>query len=190
VGGPSAVVASDPLVPYNVASDGAHAYYTTSTAVQKVPVAGGAIVSLASPIDYGAGIAVDATDVFFTTSTTIARVPKDGGPVTVLASGLWDPRSVALQGDDVYSILYNTCEVLRVPKAGGPVQMLGPSSDAGCLSVAVDGLHAYAIGSEIHRWPLAGGPDELVSPIGGFDIALNATHAFVAGSPYVYQLSK
>jgi hypothetical protein len=46
------------------------------------------------------------------------------------------------------------------------------------------------IGGEVHRWPLAGVPAELLSPIGGFDIALGATHAFIAGSPYIYQRSK
>ena len=47
-----------------------------------------------------------------------------------------------------------------------------------------------AMDAMMHRWPLGGGPAELLSPIGGFDLALDASHLYVAGSPLACRIPK
>jgi hypothetical protein len=190
-GGPVTLVAQDPLTPFDVTSDGVHAYYTTETAVQKVPVGGGSIETLVASLDYAMGIAADATDVFFTTQTTVQRISKNGGAPTVLAAGLTGPRSVALSGDAIYFVSYDDCAVHAVPKAGGSMVLIGAGdATGGCGGIAVDAVHAYVVGFEVVRWPLAAGAAELLSPIGGFDLALDTSHVFIAGSPLVMQVPK
>jgi hypothetical protein len=86
-GAPTTLASVDYLdSPLAMAADANNVYWTADGSVQKLPVAGGRIVTLASGQDNPPALAVDATSVYWTTADGFVRtVPISGGMPMELA---------------------------------------------------------------------------------------------------------
>lgn len=86
-----------------IASDGTNAYFvTTDGIVGKVPLAGGAAVTLAATGSFIDSVAVDTTDVYWTSQYGIARVPVGGGAVSTIATAQSNPSGLVVDANNVY----------------------------------------------------------------------------------------
>jgi hypothetical protein len=75
--------------------------------------------------------------------------------------------------------------------SAGCSEVLGASTIVACSGLAVDALHAYAVGSDgLSRWPVGGGAGEIVAPLFGADVVLGATRVFVSSAPYILEIPK
>lgn len=108
----------------DVAVGDTHVYFSTGTAVMRVPKEGGAPVTLATAQQVFS-VVIDADAVFFADygQGTINRVASSGGPVLALARDLSGPRSLASDETHLYWITYDR-RLMRVAKSGGPVTTL------------------------------------------------------------------
>jgi hypothetical protein len=79
---------------------------TTNAPVAKVPLDGGAPVTLATAQAGTLGLAVDDRNVYWTNQLkltgSVASVPKAGGVVTTIASGQIEPLDVVVDSTSVY----------------------------------------------------------------------------------------
>ena len=155
-------------------NSGRHVYWvnftdqtTASGTVNKVPVGGGSVTTLASGQIAPASVAVDGKYVYWVNfnpfTGTVNKVPLDGGSVTTLATGQDLPYSVAVDGTHVYWVNsgwdLDTGWVNKVPLGGGSVTTLASSQDHP-TSVAVDGTYVYWTndnGGTVNKIPLGGG---------------------------------
>lgn len=129
--------------------DASYAYFTDSNrgTVSKVPLAGGAVIPLATSQYQASGIAVDASYVYFTAIGSgsvgvIQRVSLAGGAVTTLGSAGKFPRFLAIDAASVYFTDEPTGTVLKVPLGGGTVTTLA-SAQAAPRGIAVDATSVY-----------------------------------------------
>jgi len=165
---------SDPLA---VAVDSTYVYFgNTHGKLQRVPKAGGAVVTLATvPGMAVSGIAVDDTTIYFGTAardlfgfgfSSIRSLSKDGGEQKVLANGLNNPIQVAADSLYVYwsaigsmsgAGLNSNGSIQRVAKAGGNVETLASNLSAP-LGLALDGNDVYfgELGISISPPPFSG----------------------------------
>ncbi len=112
----------------------------------------------------GAAIVLDGPHAYWTafTDDVVKRVPRGGGSGELLATP-HIPTSIAVDATHVY---WSSVMLMRCAKAGGvaqpvPIPVPAPLADGG---VAVDATHVYWVGGNgLFRWPLAGGPFEVVS---------------------------
>jgi hypothetical protein len=171
----------------DIALDGKNVYLTTTSStgcprswmvcavspITKVPLGGGAPVSLAS--GYGAaGLAVDATNVYWADSVRISvsgsgsttcppdggtcgpppglgadvmRVPIDGGPATTVTTGQVGAYAVAVNGTSVYWTS-QTCPqtggcIMTASTDGGAPTVLASLPDHTLGDLALDATRAY-----------------------------------------------
>jgi hypothetical protein len=89
-----------------IAASGPGVYWTQSTAgiVTTMPIAGGAVQTLATGQANPWGIATDGASVYWTNqdSGTVVKVPTGGGAVVTLASVPWEPGFIAVDATSVY----------------------------------------------------------------------------------------
>jgi hypothetical protein len=132
-GGQAEVLASGLSYPGRLAVDTTSVYWLetdgdqpkSKPSVKKIPLAGGAWVTLASGIgSFVSGIAVDVTRVYWTGSDNmngyVMAVPLEGGPTQTLATAQPDPLGIALDATAVYWVCYGPTNgpgsVMRVSK--------------------------------------------------------------------------
>ena len=106
-GGVATDIAVAPDFPRTIVTDGAAAYWIDSTSVHSVPLAGGALTTLASGLAPSFGLSVDGQRVAWTerpNTTTpfsgrVRAVPKAGGAIETLVANAASPRVVQLAGN-------------------------------------------------------------------------------------------
>jgi hypothetical protein len=125
----------------DIATDGSSVYWTFASvgagpAVQKIPTAGGAAVTLATGQGMGSGpqecywrIAVDAQNVYWSSNSTqysigcsVRKVPIDGGDTTTLVDFAF-LRDFTVDGTDVYysELGTNPGSIQKISTSGGPI---------------------------------------------------------------------
>jgi hypothetical protein len=119
-----------------------------STAIKRVPLVGGAAVTLATlPAGFVYDLATDqSTTLFWTDASGLHEMPIDGGPITNLFSG-----SATYLGLDATNVYFASDKsLMRVPKAGGTAVQVVSTPDF------VSALYVDAAGSRIY-WADGGG---------------------------------
>jgi hypothetical protein len=123
-GGPVEWLADGPSIGLTVS--GGYVYWTTweLELVQKVPVDGGPVVTIASGEPYPQHIAVLGEFAYFTTAYgRLLRASTDGGAVTVLAESL-GAYGVAVDQTGIYLTTFDQGSIRRIPIDGGEPQIL------------------------------------------------------------------
>jgi hypothetical protein len=178
-GPPPTVLASDVPNPSFLVTDGAFLYWTDFVEtdagtplgrVMKMPVAGGAEVTLATePGMFPAGLAVDTANVYWVDDHgalyAAALAPDAGGAPVVLAAGV-AASSIAADGQYVYVESGLGSGVARVPIDGGAaVTLAAPDAGFAPAGIAIDAVNVY--------WPApAGGAILAVPKAGGATVTL------------------
>jgi hypothetical protein len=137
---------------------------TDETSVLKVPLSGGAPVTLASDDEYASGLAVNGTTVYWvdsvgppddasTSTGVVMSVPVGGGAPTTVASNQGSPDSVAVDSTGVYWANADQCEQQTPCATVGAIMMLPPGgttpvvvttlSAATPEAITLDGTNVY-----------------------------------------------
>lgn len=148
------VLASGLRFPH-IAVDSTSVYWTdtyTGT-VQKTPLAGGPITTLASSLQSPNSIALSNNSVYVTTFTgpalqdTVQSVSLSGGVPQVIASGLPNVYGVAVDATSVYWSQSGSVggSIQKAPIAGGPITILAGATDGvkAPTTVSVSGNAIY-----------------------------------------------
>jgi hypothetical protein len=141
-----------------IAADGTNVYWTTMDgSVMKVPMSGGAPVTIASSSEAAGQIATDGAFVYWEAGGVLQKVAVDGGPVTTLATSFF-PVALAVDGAGVYGLMeQDTWEpevvggqetnppalVTKVPVGGGPATVVGTGSGHPLGQLAIDDDAVY-----------------------------------------------
>ncbi len=191
-GPPPTVLASDVPNPSFLVTDGAFLYWTDFVVtdagaslgrVMKMPVAGGAEVTLATePGMFPAGLAVDGARVYWVDDHgALYAAPLspggDAGAPFMLATAV-AASSIAADGQFVYVESGNGTGVARVPIDGGAlVTLASPDAGGAPAGIAIDAVNVY--------WPApAGGAILAVPKTGGATVTL-ASNAGAGAGAYV-----
>jgi hypothetical protein len=142
MGGPTSVVAPDQSDPHGVFVDQDNVYWSTNETVRSIPLAGGAVVPLASGLDAVHHLAVDATHVYLSRAYLgeVMRVPIGGGELSVVSSGHDQIEGIAAEAGSVYFADSGADRVLRV--AGGKLASIA-SAQQGPSMIALDAANVY-----------------------------------------------
>lgn len=143
------VLASDQALPYDLAIDATHAYWTaeSSNAVAKVSLAGGVPTTIVSSSSLSPqAIAVDSTSVYFGSLTqySVYKTGKNGGGLlTIGASGAWASK-IAVGPTAVYWLTTTTGALMRAGLNGGAVTTLVAAPNDGSYEmVGLDATSVY-----------------------------------------------
>jgi hypothetical protein len=130
--------------------------------LNKMPLHGGTVVTLASSQDHPSAVAVDSSSVYWTNSGcadwtncgTVVTVPISGGTPTTLASGQYSPSRIVVDATSVYWVNDGAVEVstphyttlMKIPIGGGtPISLASPGQilPIGGDDIAVDTAYVY-----------------------------------------------
>jgi sugar lactone lactonase YvrE len=137
--------------PAGIRVDGSFVYFadTNIGELWKIPLGGGALVSLGQPTGVGGDIVIDATNVYFTTGYDIMKLPLTavdaGGSATKIVTG--GATSLTIDEANVYWTEYSPSEpftgkVMKAPLGGGaPVTLASDQGVPRC--VTVDATNVY-----------------------------------------------
>jgi sugar lactone lactonase YvrE len=131
-------------------TDKASLYFIADGNLEKVPLGGGAVTTLASASGTTYGIAVDAENVYWATANSAApgnengaimKVPLTGGTPVALATKLGMPTGLATDGASVYWV-DPLQGVMKVALGGGAITTLTSDVSAPAF-IAVDDTSVY-----------------------------------------------
>jgi hypothetical protein len=139
--------------PSAVAILGDHVYWTDVDVVQKAPLSGGAVTTVAANQDTPTGLAVAGGRVFWTNrgDGTIVSAALDGTELTTLASGQAQPNAIASNGTTVcwtnrgspfVDVSLDDGELVRIATSGGTPTVLAASLNLPS-AVALDATAVY-----------------------------------------------
>ncbi len=169
-GGNYTTLASGQTEVWGVAADDVNVYWTNQNggAVAKVPVGGGAPVTLATGA--GGDIAVSGDTIFYDTlpGGTLMSVPVSGGSPSVAAQygAMESVESLAASGNWVF-VGTTAGDVLRVPVGGGAPSVIASTPKGYVSAVAADDTNVY--------WTDLNSGDVLTAPTCGGAIITLAT---------------
>jgi len=149
--------AGAPLV--GIAADRARVYFTTATALDAVPVAGGGVTTLATA-ESATRPVTDGESAYFGDPNS-GKIWKAGaGSATVIAAALETITDVAVADSEVY--FGGAYIVQKVPANGGSPSTVGTAAGAPIGRIASDGESVYVVSlGTVWKLPAAGG-----APIG------------------------
>jgi hypothetical protein len=172
--------------------------------VNKEPVNGGSVVTLAAGRDFPMGLAVDAANVYWMDWNLasngygdVMKVPRSGGMPTAIATELGDPSFLAVNASGAYFTTPATSVLWKVPLGGGAPVDTGLSVNGGFVVDAATfywvaiGPHGYE--GSVLKAPLTGGTVTTLATWQGAPgaIAVDATNVYWTGtaldSPFVPQ---
>ncbi|MFS8071218.1 MAG: hypothetical protein ACMG6S_33025 [Byssovorax sp.] len=192
------VLASSLYFATRIALDATRVYWTSAAGtVSALPLAGGAIATLASGQDDPFDLAVDAHGVYFTNAgaNTVSALPLDGGPPSLL-SDAGNPLGIVVRSDvvyftDSYDKVSSDDHVRRVPLPGGPPSVV--AATPGAWMLAVDDARAYWTdpkGGAVWSAPLGGGAPTLLASglVDAKEIEVDADAAYVAALEATYRI--
>jgi sugar lactone lactonase YvrE len=179
-----------------IAIDATNAYWTTSSVVNQVALAGGTTTLLASGLGEGAGIAVDATSVYWADNAgTLDKAPIGGGSITMLVT-TGDPAQVAVDGTDVYYSETGNHKISKVPIAGGSVvTLVSTITGAAPGDMTIDANNVYWCTTttpvEVRMVPKSGGSFVTLAPsqVQASGVAVDATSVYWA-APFAGEIRK
>lgn len=140
--------------PFDLTLDDSHVYWTDTSAgtISAVPLAGGAVVPIASGQAKPLRVAVDATYAYWSNNLggAIMRATKDGlgSPEVVVA--ITSPTSFAIAGDYVY--VGGSSRIDRVLKSGGTLAPFATVTDSDTPTfseIVADDTALYTIGHQV-----------------------------------------
>jgi uncharacterized protein DUF5050 len=134
--------------PEGIAVDSMNVYVTLGGAMGSVvslPLAGGAVTTIASGRDEPRGIAVDDLNIYWADqgSGMVLSIPKTGGPIVTLALDQSAPTSIALDTSNVYFTNFDDGTVMSVPKTGSTGPSVVAMSQTQPSGIAVDDTYVY-----------------------------------------------
>jgi len=199
-GGAVTVLSSGLQGSNGIATDGTEVFFTDTggcancvARVHKVPVAGGTTTLLATWMDNGNhvpyGITVVAPYVYWTNwylGGGLQRLPTAGGTVVDLVSGIDFARALTSDGSHAYFTADWSPDLVRVNLPDGPHDVVTHLSGttmslSNTVAVAVNGQHAYCVGSNgLFRVDLEGGATTWMSSTPGAAIAIDDQYIYVA----------
>jgi len=122
--------------------------YFSDSAIEKVPVNGGAVSTLGA--GHIRGITSDGTYLYWTeysgafgSNSTVNKMAKTGGSVTVLTSGLNNPIGIATDGINVYWIEFANPGGVKKTSVSGGGAITTFSTYGGTMGIAVDSTNVY-----------------------------------------------
>lgn len=149
------------------------ASYGTTSQIKRVPLAGGAAVTLAtSPATIGDAEVLDndGTYLYWADASGLRRMALGGGAITTLAS-LSGIKSVGLDASNVYVATGNT--VYSVPKGGGALTWRASGYDALMAMHVVPGspttLYWSERGGRVAKKPVGGTTTFVYTPTSSYD---------------------
>jgi hypothetical protein len=192
-GAPEQLAAGTKMV--SIAVDATGVFFTDEGAgkVSMVPLAGGAVVDLASGEPSPWGIALDGTNAYYSTSTAVRRVRQAGGAAPEdVRTGLPTPRKVVIGSGRVFWLYESatgqapTVESMLLAGGGPQCHFNGQASPHG---LAVDStsifhtLHLAAPGGAIRKKPLSETCATEAKVVGSglalpFELAVDATTVY------------
>ena len=172
------------------------AYAGSQSLIMKVPLAGGAVVTVATDLT-PITLAVDATNLYWgngdmSTPGSVMMMPLAGGDPTVLASGPGplEPWRIAVDANSVYWTDWGTHAVMKVPIGGGDATALVPG-ESGPEAIAVDATSVYwSTYNALWKAPLAGGTPILLADRTAFGIALDDENVYWTAADSVLKCPK
>ncbi len=181
--------------PAQSASDGTNLFFSALSTgdVRRIPVAGGASVSVASSPGtlYGTGLVLDATRIYYSNGATVQRVAKTGGAVLTVytGAGFQSPRVIAVDATNVYfdiSVSSPFAYELRKAPIGGGASILLHSSPNSHSQAVLQGGNLYwannpSGSTSILRMSTAGGAATSIYSAASacvLSLAVNASNAY------------
>ncbi len=189
-GGRRDVIASDLNMPFDIAVDSTHAYFTTTAGGQIVAAQkdGGPRTVIADQEDTPVGIAIDSENVYWTSVGETGVIPQaDGGAVRTSTKAGTIRRELARDQGYLYAIAVDDTNVywsnvtrnriMRVNKRGGTVEQVSdttPNPPHG-LAIVSGVLYWAEDGGRIMRLKLAPGETPSLVKAGGGTPARDVT---------------
>lgn len=134
-------IASDRVLPSELAIDETYAYWTAGPTIQKEPLGGGPMVDHLVTSAFGVDdVAVQAQYVYWVDRAAgkVLRIFREGGAPTTLAASQGGPYRIAVSGNSVFWINRDSGSVMKTSITGGPVTTLA-TGQTGLTDIAVDG---------------------------------------------------